>query len=661
MAPKDTRTYQQIEATAGLYGPAVYAGLEERLQGLLSHFHDLELNVDVDGFGYTPATSVKLNPREAKLFAVGVIPPTANVTGRLLDRSATIAEDTSFVPPPITPVTRNNRTGTSNNITGPKTGWGSKVATLSDEFWDNFVGMCRRLDIEPEEWAAIVYNESGFDPTAANYGKPGSKDARKRQEENNPIAVGLNQFIWSAGRLTGMTREEFEEHAELSAEDQLYWMETYLNRVGMRGRKRGALYRRHFGGVPGNPEPDMLYASHKYQDQYISWQVAAGKLTEEEAKQPGIRSRFFPRSNFQNRAYFLNPFDTDKAGFISQRDLDRKVASLPPQLVKFKLAAAEARLGDFVGEPPIKPGTEEAAARDNWVEGSGDASVSRKEQQKRDRVPLNQRDLGKAFQTAQRRAALEAKAAIDRMKNTPPLRLLVNPKQFDVKGAKIILDGNWSRRGAIIEHWGDEQDIISATGRVAAFYTRETGVTRTARQFSEAWRNLQSLYLLYKNNGGVYLQDPFDPTGKTSRLTYVGSIYIYYDGILYIGSFTNFSISEDETTPFTAEYSFEFQVRAAFLLDQPDDRYNLQYSYQADNQEEPKPPLPTKTTVTDPPDQSTTPAEAARFTASIEERDRRRAEQSEQAQEDVLNSTLTSDGTLVVTDADGNVARTVGS
>jgi len=195
--------------------------------------------------------------------------------------------------------------------------------------------------------------------------------------------------------------------------------------------------------------------------------------------------------------------------------------------------------------------------------------------------------------------------ALEGMKRLPPLRLLVNPQQFFVKGSKIVTDGNWSRYGPIIEHWGDEQDVISASGKVAAFYTAQTGLTRAARQFSASWRNFQSLYLLYKNNGGVYLKDPFDTTGQSKRLTYVGSIYIYYDGILYVGSFTNFNITEEDSAPYTVSYSFEFQVRAAFILDRPDSKYDIQYASQSQNKDpsgppkpspaQPKPPLPTTT------------------------------------------------------------------
>jgi len=193
------------------------------------------------------------------------------------------------------------------------------------------------------------------------------------------------------------------------------------------------------------------------------------------------------------------------------------------------------------------------------------------------------------------------------MKNTPPLRMLVNPQSFKVSSEKIVSDGNRSRSQFIIEHWGEQQDKIEASGKVAGFYAADMvgnqgihnnagsggsatapypetvgtypGLTRNARQFSFAWQNFLSLFLLYRSNGGLYLTDFYEAAHQKDTtkaftdtiLSVVGSIYIYYDNILYIGSFDTFTITEADTAPFTIEYSFSFTVRAAFLLDSVED------------------------------------------------------------------------------------------
>jgi hypothetical protein len=89
---------------------------------------------------------------------------------------------------------------------------------------------------------------------------------------------------------------------------------------------------------------------------------------------------------------------------------------------------------------------------------------------------------------------------------------------------------------------------------------------RGIRNVSFSWQNFQSLYLLYRNNGGMYLSD-MSQQDRDVLLTTVGSVYLFYDNILYIGCFDSFTITEDAERPFSVEYSFEFTVRAAFLLE----------------------------------------------------------------------------------------------
>ncbi len=190
---------------------------------------------------------------------------------------------------------------------------------------------------------------------------------------------------------------------------------------------------------------------------------------------------------------------------------------------------------------------------------------------------LNQTGLGKRFLDAQQSVIKSLQAALKQMADTPPLRMLVNPASFRVSGEKILSDGNWGRNGPIIEHWGDGQDKIEASGKVAAFYSLDAhgvgpGLNRTARQYSKSYQNFLSQWLIYKNNGGIWLPDPIDTnSSKKTNLVLAGSVYLYYDDTLYVGSFDNITITENETAPFTLEYSFAFTARATFTLDRPND------------------------------------------------------------------------------------------
>jgi hypothetical protein len=257
------------------------------------------------------------------------------------------------------------------------------------------------------------------------------------------------------------------------------------------------------------------------------------------------------------------------------------------------LAKYQAQFGDqplgIVGNapltPPEVPSPVGSDAQDgNWAkDGSKEAGEAKKQFYKLAGSTFSGFDLGKRFTDAQRAQISLIQQQLDSMHKVPPLRLIVNPANFSVKGAKIISDANWGRNGPITHHWGDDQDKISASGKVAGFYAIDKstftksfgevagvpGLARSIRNYSKAWQNLQSLYLFYKNNGGMWLQDR-GTSSKQRNLTMVGSVYIYYDNILYIGSFDTFNITEADTAPFTAEYNFEFTVRAAFLLDRPD-------------------------------------------------------------------------------------------
>lgn len=178
------------------------------------------------------------------------------------------------------------------------------------------------------------------------------------------------------------------------------------------------------------------------------------------------------------------------------------------------------------------------------------------------------------FLRAQKRMENATNEAINRIKATPPLKMLVNPTSFKPSSEKIVSDSNRSRSHHIIEHWGEQQEKIDGSGKLLGFYTQDQngpgpGITRTARHYSVSYQNFMSLFLLYKSNGGVWLQDFFETRADKDamNLSALGSIYIYYDNILYIGSFDSLNTSEADTAPYTLEYTFSFIVRASFLLD----------------------------------------------------------------------------------------------
>ena len=566
----DARINAQIEQKADYYTPGVYATL-------LSFYHNIGLSGDPLSSQFIPLSTVPQRGRNQKMFVIGVLPPAARVTGRLLDRSASVASIEGIIPDLPGGARIEDIFGPPNDTTNKavtKSGWGGiKASDLGQEFWEDYVGMCKRAGVDPIELAAIIYNESGFNAGA---------EAKSGEDSK---AKGLIQNLEGTLLHLGLTPEQWDHYTDLTADEQLYFVEKFVKQLGVNpSSKRDYIYSKVFGGYPEFNPQGILYAGSKYQTDYIkSGEVAiennTGLSASEKAEQTAKLQKAFPNPSYQGEAYEMNKgLDKSNNGYITQQDLLVATMGKPPgDFVQAIKDAQEALKGIDVpppGNPFDGPSTGD---RKPWQDdGSASAAAIRQQLYKIAKTGLNGTDLGERFQAAQRKQIVATQLALQKMQNTPPLRMLVNPSSFSVKGEKIVQDGNWGRNGPIIEHWGDNQDHISGSGNVAAFFALDAtnasgpGITRMARNFSQGYQNFMSLYLFYRNNAGIYLPD--SDSGNYVNLSLLGSIYLYYDNILYLGSFDSFNITEDDTKAFTLNYTFEFVVRAAFLLDRPSEQ-----------------------------------------------------------------------------------------
>jgi hypothetical protein len=562
--------FEQIESTADYYSPGLYARL-------LSYYSNLSLQADPLANQFVPLSpSTK---KGGKQFIIGVLPPTANVTGRLLDRSASVAAIQGIIPDV------EGSGGRIEDIQPPAPGvptksefkknWGlaGGASDLGDEFWLDYVAMCERLKVDPVELAAVIYTESGFNPSAA--GKSGETS----------VAKGLVQNIKGTMVPSLMTAKQWEDFDKLSGTDQLYFTEKFLVRLQPANKKRVALHQALFGKgyIDSNPNGE-LYATLEYQERSIRnrrdailEQIDKGLISPEDGNKQ-IAALKFKDPSKQDEVFKLNyGLDRNGDGAIHLSDFEG-LDTGPSGDILEAIAAAQAAGENGTFGAIGNPFENADGVRKRWVDdGSPAAAAIREQLYKISRTGLNATGLGQQFQAAQKAQIQATQAALEKMRNTPPLRMLVNPKSFSVRGEKITSDGNWGRNGPIIEHWGNNQDKISGSGSVAGFYALDSlnangpGLTRMVRNFSLSYQNFLSLYLLYRNNAGLYLPD-FGSQDKSLNLSLLGSIYIYYDHILYIGSFDSLNITEDDTKPFSLDYSFEFTVRAAFLLDHPSEQ-----------------------------------------------------------------------------------------
>lgn len=152
---------------------------------------------------------------------------------------------------------------------------------------------------------------------------------------------------------------------------------------------------------------------------------------------------------------------------------------------------------------------------------------------------------------------------IKSIQSIPPLSTLINPQEF-TRSYEHSIDTPKARRGHIIHMWLEKPMIIACKGVTAASYVfnevGDGGLSNKYRVRSLSYRNLISLVRIYKNNGFIYTGNAFgDQNGNIPFLTM--SIFIYYDGHLYIGSFDDFNITDEAEKPFNFQYNFRFTVR----------------------------------------------------------------------------------------------------
>lgn len=581
------RVINQIEQAADYYGPMFYQ--------LLGYHSSLELDNDLNE-DFIPISQTKANP---KLFVVGLIPPSANITGRVLDRSATVGATEGYPDQTLDfsgPASQAsiNLAGGIVTASGYKIGQGSGSATNLPKAPDAQVSpdqtpaVYTRYSI-PQLWGTLanayreVYNREPTNAEMQLYTAQALNETAGNVPNNNFGGIGSSKTPHTSGQSfpanTYAGQRYFTSYPNASTGAKAFISRVTSNTNVMTAAQDGDLlgYTTSLAQTGYYEEPASQYYSgvRSRVGQVAKGMSKSGLQLDDGSGVPANapNSCAFKESGVQYQA---------RAGFQKSRR-NRFLAGSP--------YGDKCPLGLNIVQ------TQDGSNPDWKGQGSANASASRKEEDTTADRDLNKSDLGAKYQNAQRAEAAMTALALDRMRTTPPLRLLVNPTSFKISSEKVVSDGNFTREGPIIEHWGEQQDKMSLSGKVAAFFAIDSvpssnqenmgggpGLTRVARQYSASYQNFLSLYLLYRNNGGLYVNSLADSlkTNLLARLSLVGSIYIYYDNTLYIGSFDTFDVTENDSAPYSLEYNIEFTVRATFLLDGPTEYdYNVLKTTQA--------------------------------------------------------------------------------
>jgi len=133
----------------------------------------------------------------------------------------------------------------------------------------------------------------------------------------------------------------------------------------------------------------------------------------------------------------------------------------------------------------------------------------------------------------------------------PDLIMKINPSNLSSNYSQLI-NRKRTLGGFIEEHWGEQLDSISASGKTGQFVNK-LGLTNFTRRDTAAYNDFQNLIAIYRNNGVLY--DSF-----TNRIIAQGSVVMNYDSNIYKGYFENFTITESADKPFELNYDFSFKV-----------------------------------------------------------------------------------------------------
>jgi hypothetical protein len=163
------------------------------------------------------------------------------------------------------------------------------------------------------------------------------------------------------------------------------------------------------------------------------------------------------------------------------------------------------------------------------------------------------------------RQVAELQAQVKAVQATPALYMLIAPQSFN-RSYEHSIDAPKGRRRHIVHMWLEKPMTITCKGVTAAQYIFDSGgtggLTNKNRVHTLSYANLMSLVRMYKNNGFLYTQTSGQDESRNGGVRQIAmSIFIYFDGHVYIGSFDDFSITDTAEKPYNLEYSFKFTVR----------------------------------------------------------------------------------------------------
>jgi hypothetical protein len=131
------------------------------------------------------------------------------------------------------------------------------------------------------------------------------------------------------------------------------------------------------------------------------------------------------------------------------------------------------------------------------------------------------------------------------------LFLHVNPRNMSLGYAKLV-DRTQTRGGFIEQHWGDALTTLSLNSATGAFLNVDQGLATTKRQETVAYDKMMDFIDLYRSNGAVF--------NDRGAVVFRGTIRLTFQGGVFLGHFTNLTVTEAAETPFMFNLDIGFTI-----------------------------------------------------------------------------------------------------
>jgi len=140
-------------------------------------------------------------------------------------------------------------------------------------------------------------------------------------------------------------------------------------------------------------------------------------------------------------------------------------------------------------------------------------------------------------------------------------RFLINPSQVVVN--RTTIDGQaFARSGWQIGVWGEDAFTVSLTGKTAGQYFA-FGTTDRYQPFTESYRNLEQLQVVFENNGYWFegeqaSEGPLGADFNRRIIKMHADVQLIVGNFMWQGMFESLTISQNAETPFLMDFQISF-------------------------------------------------------------------------------------------------------